>query len=862
LGIGCLIGLGGPPPGVAYSEPEDAGIMIHIPEGELWLGEFEGLGIEPVWRVCVDEFYIDKYEVSNAEFDVFVRATDRAARADAGPWFSDPAQPAVGTWHDADDYCRWAGKRLPTEVEWERAAEGNDGRRFPWGDNIRPGVYNWYDGVRGNGSEDNFVFTAPVDSYPEGVSPFGVYNMAGNVWEWVQDWFEEDYFDVEPQHFRGPDSGEEKVMRGGAWDTSNNFTRTSRRGRLNHQYWFADVGFRCAADTPPARDPTPASPPASVSAPVGIAPFEALSGIGRHTPMTNFFGGPNYEVGPGAALGDYDADGDLDLFVTDTATNSLYRNDSTPGAISLQDVAASAGVVEIGEQWTGAAFADYDNDGDMDLYVGNFLGPNLLYRSQGDAAFAETAEPAGVSNPFGTTAGMAWGDYDNDGDLDLVVANYFLMFFDPQTVTNVLYENWGDGIFSDVTEAAGVTSQGRSFQPLFFDYDLNGTLDLYVVNDFGPNELYRNRGDRTFADVSASSGSDEAGSGMGGALGDYDGDGDLDIYITNFGVNGLLRNDRGDTFVDIAEETRTNDVFVGWGTAFFDYDNDADLDLYVVNGGMDWNFQLGRYSYAPNIFYLNDGDGSFVDVTDELEVGDTFGGRGLAVGDLDGDGFQDMVILNIDSDPVIYRNSGNDNHWLKVRPVGTVSNRDGFGAQVRITVRGRSQYQEVLSGNSYLSQNSRELDFGLGSATRVDVVDVFWPASGTVDRLLDVDADQIVTIVEGAHRAPTAVEEMGEGTPADFALEQNYPNPFNSGTAISFRVAGFPGDDETPVVLEIYNTIGQRVRTLVDERLPPGSHRRIWDGRDDEGQAVPSAIYSCKLQTPGREASRQLVLVR
>ena len=832
--------------------PEDAGVMIYIPAGKLWFGEYEGLGIEPVWEIDVHSFYIDKYEVSNAEYRAFIQSSKRPTHADAGEWFNNPSQPAVGTWEDARDYCEWAGKRLPTEVEWERAAEGNDGRRFPWGDRIDFTAMNWGDGSQGDGTKDGYVFTAPIDAYPHGVSPFGAYNMAGNVWEWVNDWYQKDYLDQEPLHLLGASSGTERVIRGGAWDTSTNFTRTSRQGRLTPAYWYADIGFRCAADVPPdALPPRLSEPYAAPQLPKLHGPFEPFNDLlDPHRPMQNFLNGPNYEVGPGVALSDYDDDGDLDIFTTNTLLNTLYANRSEAGKIKLE--LTNAGINDTSDQWTGAAFADYDNDGIVDLYVGNFFGANALYRGVGGGQFKKIQAEA--DNAIGTTAGVAFGDPDNDGDLDLMVANYFLRIGEPLSVHNVFYENVG-GRFFDRSNEVGVATEGRSFQPLFFDFDHDGWSDLYVVNDFGPNELYHNRGHLNFTDIGEASSSADPGSGMGGALGDYDNDGDLDIYVTNFGVNTLFSNNRDGTFAEVAEPAGVNDVYVGWGTEFFDYDNDGDQDLYVVNGGLDWNVQLGRYSYAPNIFYVNDDDRGFIDGTNQLEVGNSFGGRGLAVGDLDGDGYQDMVVLNIDSKPVVYRNKGGDNNWLKIKPRGTISNRDGIGATARVVAGGFEQYQEVICGSSYLSQSSTELDFGLGSAETVDLVEVRWPASGAVQRWTNLDANQVLVALE---TAGTTIVNQGNTTVGAHKLAQNYPNPFNTETRIEFAVPEYTSS----ATLTVYNIAGQVLRQLLNDTTLTGLHSVIWDGRDNAGRDLASGVYFYRLSTDHKATIKSMVLLR
>ena len=492
--------------------------------------------------------------------------------------------------------------------------------------------------------------------------------------------------------------------------------------------------------------------------------------------------------GGGVAVADFDGDGLQDLYVTSVVgANALYRN---LGGMRFADVAAEAWVEDAASRSNGACAADYDNDGDTDLYVGNY-GPSKLFRNLGDGTFEEVTAAAGLveSRRNLRTMGCAWGDYDADGFLDLIFVRHLddsdpgvfawgqrdlSEFADPLA----LFRNLGDGTFTDVTTLLGDPApargsvRGAGFQPAFVDYDNDNDLDIYVVNDFGdeimPNVLWRNDGRAAdgeswvFTDVSAASGSDAAMNGMGVALGDYDSDGFTDLYLTNIDDAVLLRNNGDGTFSDRARDAGVGrgrigvpeGNSVGWGTAFLDYDNDGDQDLYLAAGYLDTDQDTNPVQ-QPNALFRNEGDATFTDLPPWASgANDTGFGRGAAYGDFDGDGCLDLYLVNIgelEGRPGVARlfrnNCATGNNWLIVRTVGTRSNRDGIGAAIIVSAAGSTQRRTVTAGSSQMSQNMLPAHFGLGTAEGVDTLTIRWP-SGRSSTLTDVPANQVLVVTE------------------------------------------------------------------------------------------------------------------
>ena len=493
-------------------------------------------------------------------------------------------------------------------------------------------------------------------------------------------------------------------------------------------------------------------------------------------------------MGPGCAFLDYDGDGYLDIYLVNGAplpgfqsevppANALYKNNQDG---TFSKVTGEAGAEGSG-YGMGVASGDYNNDGFPDLYVTNY-GSSLLYRNNGDGTFSETTEAAGVNNSaWGTSA--AFFDYDNDGWLDLYVANYVDFRLENNTycgvrskyrsychpdefdgVPDVLYHNNGDSTFSNVSELAGIADPaGKGLGVVAADFNQDGFQDVYVANDAVPNFLYINRGDGTFEEVGTLAGASysldgKAQSGMGTAVGDYNGDGYIDIFVTNLSNEGhtLYRRDGSDFFFnDVTFPSGIGGaslLMTGWGAGFFDYDNDGDEDIFVANGHVMDNIELlnSSLNYLQPALLLENQIGKYVDVSSNsgAALSTLRAGRGLALGDIDNDGDIDVLISSCNQRPVLLRNDGGSrSHWLTIQAVGRASNRDGIGVKVRLTAGRKIQRKEIVAGGSYLSSNDRRLHFGLGTTSVVDHIEIRWP-SGKSQVLDKVAADRILKVEE------------------------------------------------------------------------------------------------------------------
>ena len=503
------------------------------------------------------------------------------------------------------------------------------------------------------------------------------------------------------------------------------------------------------------------------------------------------------EIASGCAFIDYDNDEWQDILLVNgkdwqghstgkRQTMGLYRNNQDG---TFTDVTETTGLaVEV--YGLGVAVADYDNDGDEDLYI-SCLGADRLFQNQGDGTFVDATKLAGIHNPgFGTSC--AWLDYDRDGNLDLFVANY--VEWTPETnlfctldgvnqsycgprsypgQASKLFRNRGDGTFTDVSRIAQIEDPtSKSLGVCVFDYNDDGFSDIFEANDTQPNKLYQNNGDGTFIERGMLTGIafDERGvatGAMGVDTGDYDGSGQESLVIGNFSNEMMnLYHNEGELFIDdapVAKIGLPSLLTLTFGCFFFDFDLDGKLDIFAANGHIesDINAVQSEVTYAqpPHLFH-NIGDGQFEDVA--LKVGSDLQkpivGRGAAYGDIDNDGDWDVLVNTSNGAAHLYRNDGgNRNNWIKLKLIGTKSNRSGIGARIIVQSKSGTQIRTLKSGASYCSQSELATIFGIGDDTVIDSITVKWP-SGTTDQLVAVKSNQSVIITQTPHEPSTHLQ--------------------------------------------------------------------------------------------------------
>jgi len=543
----------------------------------------------------------------------------------------------------------------------------------------------------------------------------------------------------------------------------------------------------------------------------------------------NLFGGS------GISVADVDNDGFYDLFIPDGVDSKLFRN---RGDGTFEDITARAGLAGLDGVSVGV-FADYDNDGFKDFYVSRTFEANQLFHNDGHGVFTDVTARSGLGPDICTTV-ASWADYDNDGDLDLYVGRYLdprkdipPTFYARNGEPNQLYRNNGDGTFTNVTEQAGVGDRGLALGTVWGDYDNDGDADLFIANDFGRKTFYRNEGNGTFTDVTVGAGALAYGAGMNASFGDYDNDGRLDVYVTNIrsehawfagyptvgrhianswlqgtwrsdmglylqimrqsgmgfpdvfrqmaSGNNLLHN-RGDgTFADVTAKAGAAPIGWFWGASFADFDNDGWQDIYAADGwmyndkdteaeldffnavvGHQDEYKTGKFfdlkyygrrswhGWERNRHLRNEGDGTFREIGRPAGTDLVLNSRGVAVADFWNRGVMDIAVEAYAGRHALLRNEvGQRRNWLEVELVGTRSNRDAVGARVTIKVGGKQQMREVVLGDGYASQNSLRLHFGLGNAGHVDEMTVQWPASHSVQRFQGVAGGRIVEVTEG-----------------------------------------------------------------------------------------------------------------
>lgn len=494
------------------------------------------------------------------------------------------------------------------------------------------------------------------------------------------------------------------------------------------------------------------------------------------------------QSGGGISLYDFNNDGLDDISLSSQKDDSLFFYKNLGGA--FQRVRFPG--VENARETKQILWVDYDNDDDNDLLVCSYLGGNILYNNNGNDEFEDVTAASGLPTDLMPTMGATWGDYDNDGDLDLYLCNYQYWY---GGWSNYLYQNQGDGTFLNTTLIAGVAdSSGYSFCASFIDYDRDGYQDIYVANDYDSgNKLFHNEGNGIFSDKSLESGAGIAIDAMSVTIGDYNNDRWPDIYVTNLpDGNVLLVNNGNGTFSKPDSAAGAGFYENSWGANFYDFDNDMYEDLYV--SGM-----LPFEGSKSAQMYHNNSSGEFVNWANIGFKGDTAWSFANAVGDFNNNGAGDIVVLNAFSDStMLWKNTNTtDNHWTKIDLIGSVSNKNGIGAIIEVYAGGIAQSRYKQCGEAYLCQNSIWKHFGLGGNETVDSVIIYWP-SGIVDKMYSLLVDKHYTVLEDFGITTSVATNKGN---FDFSI---FPNP-------SKRLVNF----SRPIkCLQVYNSMGVKIDFL------------------------------------------------
>ena len=539
------------------------------------------------------------------------------------------------------------------------------------------------------------------------------------------------------------------------------------------------------------------------------------------------------DASTGAALVDYDNDGDLDIHVLNSAGPDMLLANSGDSRATFQNVAA--GLLADAGNTSQAAWADINKDGHLDVYLAKQGAANVLLLGDGAGDFTPAASYG--ADDDGDATGAMWIDYNLNGNLDLYVVN--------STSANVLLDGLGEltpGFFFFNAQTGAEAVLGNSRSASWTDANLDGRLDLYVVNSFSANVMLENTA-IGFNNKTSTSGLGDNTNGTGAAWGDLDNDGDLDLYLANDGMADHFYICNGSFQYNVLPGEEFSDPGHGRGVVMADLDNDMFLDIYVVRNG------------EPDLLLMNNGDLTFT----RVPVGpDEADGPGNAVtcGDIDGDGAVDLFITRDGASNLLLNNTFSDgNNWFDLRLTGAAEQPDAIGARVVLTAGGISQTRLVTGASGYQSMSCRYLNFGLADQTQVDEITIFWP-DGTEQTVGPFSANMHLSVTQGQN--PTSGVGDGEALPRVTHLDRAYPNPFNPSTTIEFALA-----HAGPTRLEVFDLNGRLVRTLVNENLGSGRHTATWQGRDRLGRAVASGAYLYRLTAPdGTVQSGRMVMVK